>query len=471
MLERKLKTLAGACVAATAIAVLTASPASAAFKTAKCNGQTPLLARGATFQADAHTTWNKFYGDEEKGICKNDKVTYTGVGSGAGRTAFLERKFPEASFAGTDEAPSIGEAGKTAVNSTVFGLQEGKIGAEELKEGNSRLLVIPVTSAAVTVIVNTPSKCAVDSKIGGGQRPDRAAISKQEVEEIYRGAKSEWSELAPFDASDEDCQKPIKRVARQDSSGTTSQFKLWLYTLNSGAVSETKTWKDLALGGENTKWPSTVQKPKAAGGPAVAERVSTEGELEGGGTGGGEGSIGYVVLSDASPTFETEQEDTGEAGKEGKYWLAFNAKTGVGEGEAVQDPLVSPESKKSNCASASYAVLGGGAAPSTTWGEEADWSNVVGFNSNNAYAICSLSYVLAWHDTADVAVLNSNETESKDTEKRQRSTHDYIEYITSEKGQVSNLPPFYASLPESIRTTAEAGAKLICSEVALKETC
>lgn len=461
MLKSKLKVLVGACLAIAALAAISAAPAAAELKwegtVKKCEGEKEFEGRGATFQADAQTLWAEHFGIAEFGGCTGFKPKYTAVGSGAGRTAFQRREFNIAAFGGTDEAPSIGVEGDTS-NATVRGIEEvnATINGEAIKNKDARLLVVPVVSAALTVVINTPDGCPVVKKIGevtaGVPRKNRAKISNSEIEQIYRGEIKTWDKLAAFHDTDTDCKDTIKVAVRQDSSGTTSQFKQWLHTVNSGVVHKEKDWEELAFGANNTLWPElpSIKKPVAAGGAEVAKLVETS-----------DASIGYVVLADAAPKFGTSE------GEGSIYWTALLNSAGEMEDPAVT-PSVEEEEEgvftKSNCASAEYSIaLTGGAIPATTWGRLADWSKVVGFNSKTAFAICSLSYVLAWRDAADV-----NNPFGKINEKLQRSVRDYIKWITS-VGQTTALPAFYSPLPTKIRETALAGALMICWKIQLVE--
>jgi ABC-type phosphate transport system substrate-binding protein len=450
LLKHKFKALLGACLAVAALAAVSAAPASAGFGLAACAGTSPIEGRGATFQTDAHTAWNEIYNAE---ICAGDEVKYNAAGatgSGAGRSAFMNREFNVASFAGTDEAPTIGATGNAGNNATVFGIEEGPA---VLGDHEARLLVIPATSAAIAIIVNTPANCQVVDTVGEGPRPNRATVSKQEIEEVFAaglGKENTWSELGAFSDTDADCKKPIKRIVRKDSSGTTSQFKLWLETVDDH-FGDTTNWDTLAFGAENTKWPveGTVNRPANNGGPEVAKTVEDNAKHD--------GSIGYVVLADANPNF-----GGGEA-EGGIYWLALRTGSPTSTTHKYEDPLAGT---KSNCANVTYKKSNGEAAPATVWGRTADWSTVTGFNTTEgAYSICSLTYILAWYDGADVTGSGGLITEG-----RQRAVHDYVDYITSAEGQ--EVPEYYSPLPEGIRKTAEKGADTICWNMAgEKEVC
>jgi ABC-type phosphate transport system substrate-binding protein len=421
------KRLVGACAAAAALAAATASPASADFTLSPCAGD-DIQGSGATFQAVAQSVWS------QSGFCETPTVTYNSTGSGTGRQRLLDRDFAQAAFAGSDEAPA---AGTDPARDTVGGLQQGgTMGSDD-----GVLETIPVTASSITVIVNLPNGCAIDTPVNSVTDP-RPALEKQDVEDIFDGEFDNWNQVPALDAADGDCNVAIERVVRNDNSGTTFEFKKFLEEVDAASGGENDTnWPGLG----NTVWPDTTVNPGTSGGPAVASKVNAD-----------DGSIGYVVLADARPNFE----DAGMGDDE--YWLPLREGTNplstagafadpASAGPAPQDPPV----KGANCDNATYLAAGGGAVPTTTQ-SAGGWAGVEGHNSAAGYSICAISYMLVWRDALDV------DPQTSITQGRQRTVRDYLEYILSEDGQAAAQGEDYSALPSGILTTANDGADRVC---------
>lgn len=77
-------------------------------------------------------------------------------------------------------------------------------------------------------------------------------------------------------------------------------------------------------------------------------------------------------------------------------------------------------------------------------------------NTHTAYAICTLSYGLAWNDSSTVYGNTSTE------EKRQRTVKDFLGYDLSVNGQ--NVLPTrdYSKLLASVLAIAQGGQQRVC---------
>ena len=329
-----------AAVACAAVPALTASPAGAAFTTAKCEGD-PTAGAGASFQNLAHTLWrgNQVFRNSAHCGSSGPAVNYFSVGSGGGRTALATttagpnegvRDVPAATkgsrFGAADAALSGGPTGQRALiergRPAVTG-DEGKIHA------------LPTAVGAITIIVNFPDDCIVPSTSVAYHDPDAQPATDQDdtarfkvpstrLEEAFAGGSTvnTWGELLDDtvggvniaanpattnppggEKTDATCASaPIVRVVREDNSGTTDSFKRWLGRVpsrTSGAAWETTFFGSAG----NQRWPND---PGTSGGNAFPDESATfknEPQNEGvaGGVNANDGAIGYAELAQARP--------------------------------------------------------------------------------------------------------------------------------------------------------------------------
>ena len=301
------------------------------------------------------------------------------------------------SFIGTDEAPAAVQI------ASIKGVA-----------GGARVVVIPVAQTSIAILANPPAGCEVE------------AITNSQLAALFEGKLSSWDKL---DTAEGTCGSPITRVVRNDASGTTLQFKNYLYTLykkglfcTTGATEGKASWQELepigAGGAPNTTWPQTcggkalsaLVRPAENGGGAVADTVDATA-----------GSIGYALLPDAQGGSATilQLQNNGQK----KVSEATFGAAGVGS--------------MANCSSMSYRVPAGGGHL------DMDWSQVFGAQpaiGGGAYPLCMLTYALALHGYEAAGFSVGDE----------RTVKDYLKgYVVQNVGQEAIAGNHYASLPSS----------------------
>jgi phosphate transport system substrate-binding protein len=286
--------------------------------------------------------------------CSNVTVTYEPSGSGAGLEAWganspaaekSERSGKE--FIATDDAPTATQVGniRTSGNGASVG-------------------VIPVASAAISVIVKQPAHCTISE------------IRNEDLEAIFRRTKTFWREVSTARPSPAECgSDAITRVVRRDVSGTTYQFKHYNWLIFERAVEGSRTWLDLqgaTTPSDNTEWPSSEAsepvKPASNGGGALVTQVRE----------GVAGAIGYASITDSS-------------GATGITILRVN------NGLINAEPVVSGES---NCEVPARENLGRGSAVTERVAERTtDWTTIYSSDPNvrgTKYPICTLTWIGAY---------------------------------------------------------------------------
>ena len=137
--------------------------------------------------------------------------------------------------------------------------------------GGAKLAVVPVTQTAIAVVANLPAGCELEG------------IGNTALAAVMEGRVSNWSKV---EGTEGECNSPITRVVRKDASGTTYQFKNYLFRLynkglfcTTGSTEGKATWADLqAIGGggkPNIDWPEscaekTTSRRSSARRPAAA---------------------------------------------------------------------------------------------------------------------------------------------------------------------------------------------------------
>jgi ABC-type phosphate transport system substrate-binding protein len=323
----------------------------------------PLLGQGSTLQKLAQVSiWS---------TSTNCEVTYQSTGSAAGLKAFGVGKTesPKSSkddYIGTDDAPNATQLGEMETQALAGA------GATEKQD-----LVIPVAQAAIAMLVHPPKGCEISQ------------ITNVHLEEVWRGALKLWNKIAT-NAPGETCTGEITRVVRKDGSGTTYQFKHYLFEINQAELAGTtpkRKWTGLQEEEKaNLEWPeeagvlSPVVHATNSGGGGEVEEVSAK-----------EGSVGYASLTDARSKFVAKK----------LFWLKVENSAGgttkfVNPGTSGTEPSVT--AAKANCGGTTYT----GTIP-TAGKVDGDWSNVYGGNpgagpaggENTTYPICTLTWDVA----------------------------------------------------------------------------
>ncbi|RKS09012.1 phosphate ABC transporter substrate-binding protein (PhoT family) [Nocardiopsis sp. Huas11] len=199
-----------------------------------------LSGSGSSAQENAMTTWIAGY----QSACDDARVYYDSIGSGGGRSQFIDAAVD---FAGTDAA---------------FTPEENTDALERC--GGSNTLNLPAYVVAIAVVFNLEGVDSLDL------RPD--TIAKIFNQEITHWDDPEIAETNPdVDLPD----LPITPVNRADDSGTTENFTRYLQEAAPDA------WPHEADG----MWPITPRE-SAQGNSGIADTV-----------GRAQGAIGYVEMS------------------------------------------------------------------------------------------------------------------------------------------------------------------------------
>jgi ABC-type phosphate transport system substrate-binding protein len=321
-----------------------------------------------------------------------------------------------ANFVATDIAPS-GPVG-----------EEGSMLAKMKAALGSDLAVVPVTQTAITIVAHPPQLPAHPACVV-------PRINNAQLQKVFSGRLRNWRQLNA--ASDPnpggDCDQAITRIVRDESSGTTYQFKHYLNSINptplacSGA--EKRTWAQLQapFGGEtspNQEWPSNAACQEGEGPVTTVSGPIAE---------GGGGPAGYVRETPGTITYASLPEAQQSAPKQ-----IVDLHNGV--------KFASPENGEGGaaCGAAKYARPAG-------WegGVDLDWSQVYGSDPNigevakNAYPICTLTY--------DVAATE------RFSGKAATTVHDYLAFaVDKEGGQAAVRHAGYHDLPAGIAKAANA---------------
>ncbi len=318
-------------------------------------------------------------------------------------------------FLATDIAPS-GPVGETG---TMLAKMKAALASD--------VAVVPVTQTAIAIAAHPPAlpahpPCTVPR------------ITANQLQRVFSGEIANWRQIAT--ASDSslggDCDQAITRIVRDESAGTTYQFKHFLNQINPSPLSctgkEKRTWAQLQapFGGEsppNVQWPSNAQCLAGEGHVTTVSGPGSEGEF---------GPLHYVAEAAGTITYGSLPEAQLWAPKQ-----IINVNNGVkysspetGEGDA-------------NCGAAKY-------TRPTGWesGVDVDWSQVygsdplIGETAKNAYPICTLTW--------DIAATN------RFSEAAATTVHDYLAFVTGEGGQAAVRHIGYRDLPVPIAKAAAA---------------
>jgi len=470
-------------LAAAVLAALTtnAPRADAAFTTGQCLGA-DVLGRGASFARDAHQVFRLYFTNT---FCQSSGTApaadYDPAGSGAGRRAVGER-----TGANSD--------GSQARNQTPrFGMTDeppSPAGAQQMNQGTNaqgdegQIHLIPAAVGAVTPVVNFPDNCDVNQLAAGDKTPEQNLDGDATPDDVVRvrftKAKYEaafakdptadnWTELFP-QLTGPGCNKPVIRVVRFDSSGTTFTHKDYLDRIN-GARDWIPTFTAARSPGLDREWPNAVFGARAdcagqqgpgsqddavdqltsgcanGNGPLVAKLLATD------------GSIGYSDLSTARTaglaiTPEANDNDTyftqvpnGAGGASTSGPLPANQFT-----EPTADPngFRTDGQNGSNCQSTQFTGV-----PSSTLG---DWSAASGVNSATGFGVCTLTYGLLFDDYKSAYALQPDQAGE---ERKARTVKDYWNAIVSDGGQAVLFGKDYGPLPGPILALARGGVTAV----------
>src|SRR5689334_7794206 len=246
---------------------------------------------GAFLQTRAQDRWDGegesgFNGSKDPLACSGSQgsggspaVAYTPVSSTAALRAWGaedgilhtgEFGFPF-QFIGSDIAPAgpVGEAG------TMLAKMKAALGSD--------VAVVPVTQTAIAIAAHPPQlpahpPCTVPR------------ITANQLQRVFSGEITNWRLIATASDSSAggDCDQAITRIVRDESAGTTYQFKHYLDQVNPSPLSctgkEKRTWAQLQspFSGEtapNVEWPSNAQCLAGEGHVTTVSGPGAEGEF------------------------------------------------------------------------------------------------------------------------------------------------------------------------------------------------
>lgn len=336
-----------------------------------------------------------------------------------------------ANFLGTDIAPSgpVGEEG------TMLAKMKAALGSD--------VAVVPVTQTSIAIAAHPPVLPAHPACVV-------VRINAVQLEKVFSGQIRNWRQLNA--ASDStlggDCDQAITRIVRDESAGTTYQFKHFLNQVDSAPLActgkEKRTWAQLqapfgatAETSPNQEWPNNGQCQEGESHVTTVSGPIGEGEF---------GPLHYVAENPGTITYGSLPEAQQWAPKQ-----VIDVYNGV--------KFSNPEKNEgeANCGAAKYARPKG-------WeeGVDVDWSQVYGSDPNigevakNAYPICTLTW--------DVAATNHFSSGVATT------VHDYLAFVTAtEGGQAAVRHIGYADLPGPIAKAAAAAIAHVNGEEAEEE--
>jgi ABC-type phosphate transport system substrate-binding protein len=387
--------------------------------------------------------------------------------------------------------------------------------------------VIPVASAAIAVVVHFPEGCTLkspgageadsgegtineDVSTGGVNDPKkettgdsalgdtlRLHLPAQALEEIWEHKITKWGEIPTPENNGQTLESgnwlegttagtkdsaytcysaPIFRIARNDTSGTTYNFKAYLSLLpSSGEDGGLKLWKEGEVGSINTAWPIKGAGAGETGIPlevqageectiALSPNQICRAKKEGGGSlaiavKDTDGSIGYLDLA----TARKEGFILTEKQANYLYWLPLQA---VNPAEPVSkriahplvfdEPTVRPEAhfnpksvlekieKGANCEKADYRGIPSASESPDKEATLGNWANAIA-TGGGAYPVCAITYDLAFQN--DASVYGSQAPE----EERARTVKEYLSSVVSEPGQAELLEFDYGLLPDTTK--------------------
>lgn len=356
--------LAGAAVAALGTGALAASDADAAFTLARCGGAGDAKGIGASFQNTLHSQFRTIFQSAVgcEGIGTSPAApSWQGDGSGAGKTALGSGRdgvrLPTYAFGGADEAPTREEMGR---------MNSGPTGAAS---DDGQIRIIPIATGASAFIVHAPEGCSIagatnktdgaTGALGNVDTTDRASnftqrirLTGDQVEAAFAGTAATWNDIAPgisgtatgiaggdqTNAGDDCRTLPVRRIVRQDSSGTSYGWKAYL-----DLIRPSRRWTT-TYGADNRVWPRAgtgdgVATVDAAANGATcdgADRLCSPVERGGGNlarlVASTDGSIGYVDLATARSNGFFINTGTSDADKDSTYWSPLQVVAGTGRG-------------------------------------------------------------------------------------------------------------------------------------------
>jgi hypothetical protein len=468
-----LRISAAAAGAICALAVLPVG-ANAAFDTAhdaQCENGVTIAGIGASFQRQAHLAWgarimapdaadpedNGFgVASTVNGGCASfrvggqQQVTFEPQGSGEGRAAMGATGVRNSNyqFGAADEPPTEAQ------------LKIANEGPTTATTDDAVLLTVPVAQSSVAPVIKLPAGCTVPA--------DGRQMTREILEGAFAGKAGYtlWGQVLPGIVGTDCADKPVQRVVRFDSSGTTFALKNYLRDVNAS---------DFPTSLGNTSWPNDT-----AGTPTATVRPTSKGagalldtlnNLAGGGIGYADlaaarnrGFDSNVLPGTITPPGGGAPVVNPDAGKpdpaDTTFWVRVQGRDQQFRSPALNDTKGTTNTG-SNCREAKYTDAATGKIPAVTQ----SWYGVNANASTAAYPLCALTYELVWQDMAKANV-NLGATMPAYTQDQARSVKDYLGYVVNAGGgQAALAPNGYQGLP-SIDSTSGAAVPSSILDVA-----
>jgi ABC-type phosphate transport system substrate-binding protein len=448
-----LRLSAAAAGAVCALAILPGG-ASAAFDAAhdaQCENTSSIAGVGASFQRQAHLAWgaqmlapdpapaedNGFgLASTANGGCADfgvratagKKITFEPRGSGNGRAAMgaVDGKRNTAfHFAAADEPPSPTQ------------LAQANQGPTAATTDDAVLLTVPVAQSSVATVVKLPVGCTVPA--AGRQ------MTREQVAGAFAATANytTWGAILTDIAGPGCAEKPVVRVVRRDSSGTTFAFKNYLRDVSAASA------EDFPTSQGNTTWPNASTSPVVRGaadgaGPLLDALNGLDGV-----NGRADGGIGYADLAaardrdfDSNVIPGSDPNTVVPDPADRTFWVDLQRRDRQYESPALSDTRGTANTG-ANCRNTTYQNGTSSTLPAVT----ESWSNVNANASVADYALCTLTYELVWQD-----MLKANAGIAADAKAYEqghaRAVKDYLGYILNPNGgQAALAPNGYQGLP------------------------
>jgi ABC-type phosphate transport system substrate-binding protein len=485
--------LAGAAAVALGVTAFAAHDAQAAFTLARCQGSPSVRAQGASFQNGAHAYWKQIF--ESSNGCDGTPAApeYRSNGSGNGIASMGGGGGSNLLCADAGQCPTTGIAAGVRDPLSSLSATDEPPSPQQISDMNrgtdsasddGRIHLIPVATGASAFIMHAPEGCTLstvsnltngaagalaDTGDSAANKTQRIRLTNALVEKAFAGATDAdtWGEIAPgisgtaqgvsggdqTNAGVPCADVPVRRIVRQDVSGTTYGWKAFLNLIN-----PTRGWLSPAYAANNRIWPGaggnapgTAVVGQGASCPTTGDKLCTAASSGGGNLAGAvaatDGSIGYVDLVTArSRSFDV----TPDASRQDyTFWAPLENNPGgvaTGYAEPTLDARAHSGSigaKGSNCQT--VPVTGAPTPANSPNGDPTlgDWSSTYAAGGSS-YGACVLTYLLAWDDNA--AVYGASATE----EAKARTVKDYLATIVGPGQGFNNVD--YSPLPNSART-------------------
>jgi ABC-type phosphate transport system substrate-binding protein len=300
------------------------------------------------------------------------------------------------------------------------------------------VMQFPVAVGAVTISYNLPASCTGSTKL---------SLTGKMVSQLFGGEILTWQD-AKLRAGGKNaflagasCDISVRRVVRNDKSGTTQIFKNYLVKADDKRKTTTCSagtkWDFYAQDANNQVWPnsgtcSTLDNAGAGNG-GVATEIK-----------GNVGAVGYVDLSDANAR--------------GLKFAKVKSKTA-----GFASPFKASSKKTANCDIGSATLPDGGSAngmvglvAGDNWGTDNPSGNHGDVTDVGAfYPICGLTWDFVYAGQSS-APLGGGPVSQLSLNQRQ-TLYDFFSYVLSAAAQTTLNSNYYEALPASWASAELAG--------------